>query len=82
MHLGPMSYSGHFLQQRSKRTRHTLPEKRRQQILYPACTYLFKLVQSVQRQQRRYQNDVNDFIPVFLLLHLNRFQTLSWCFRC
>ena len=35
MHLGLMSYSVHFSQQKSKRTRHTLPEKKTQQTLYP-----------------------------------------------
>ena len=39
-------------------------------------------LKSVLRQQWKHQNNVNVFVLVPLLLTLNRFQTLSWCFHC
>ena len=35
-----------------------------------------------QSQQRKYQNDVNNVILMSLLLTLNKFHKLFWCFHC
>ena len=56
-------------------------------ISHPANIYLFqvnnkntKKIFSKSTKQLKHQNDVNDFVLVSLLLTLNLFHTLFWCF--
>ena len=56
-------------------------------ISHPANIYLFQVNNkntkkkfSKLTKQLKHQNDVNDFVLVSLLLTLNLFHTLFWCF--
>ena len=43
---------------------------------------LEQCVKSIQSQQYKHQSDVAEVLLVSLLLTLNKFHTLFWCFLC
>ena len=50
--------------------------------IYLPGIYLFKINKGKSRLMCELENDVIDVVLVSLLLTLNRFHTLFWCFCC